>query len=555
MVGTTATTAAIGTPTADAAALPPSDLPVIPLSGVDSTTLGPNLPALERVSPETQLRPTVPETSSSASPPPLPTKDTPVMHAEEFAPTPPLKPKHQMPAKEIPEPSVQPQILPNLNTGAGLDDENDKLQNEIVKSLSPRPSAVGEEVSEEHEDYAARESSYLADYYFRSEDDEEEPLPSLGKVATQGSNPALSPVTSNVDANPEIRPLSPRRPQEEAHPSLPHKFSWERSLESVSAKPIEEAAPVSESTRPLSEHAGPGLSGPEPKEWYDESPVGSSTHLPAGDEHASKDAAILPGSTALAVATLKYASADEPVEAKSRRITLPEPRPISLAEEKELASPLPPDDMHPAISSSSRPDAPDSPLHETFSHSTSHQFHPAGPDSRIMSFKEIANLKDRTERIQKFAETRQRFATMDTGLNDWLSAVQALHPEYAEITGTWGAGSRLSTHGLASVRSRFSKATGQSTLQAPYYTHYLNANSPSTPATPTTQAGPSAPTGTQQGFSSAGSKLTSQQVQAKGKEFLHSAGIFGGKAGKAGKGLLAKGKNKLRSAGGGDKVD
>jgi len=535
-------------PTGDAAALPPSDLPVVPLSGVNSTTLDPNLPALERVSPEIQLRQAVPETLSSASPPPLPMKDTPVMsqdHAEQFPPTPPLKPKHQMPAKETPGPSVQPRVLATLSTGAGLDDENDKLQNEIVKSLSPRPSAVGE-VSEEHEDYAARESSYLADYYFQSNDDEEEPLPSLGKVATQESNRILSPVTSNFDANREIRPLSPRRPQEEARPSLPHKFSWDQSLENVSVKPIEEAAPESESTRPLSEHAGPGSSAPEAKEWYDESLAGSSTHLPAGDEHASKDATILPGSAA---------SADELVEAKSRRITLPEPRPLSLAEEKELASPLPLDDVHPAVSSSSRQDAPGSPLYETLSHSASHQLRSAGPDSRIMSFKEIANVKDRTERIQKFAETRERFATMDTGLNDWLSALQALHPEHAEITGAWGAGSRLSAHGLASVRSRFSKATGQSSLQAPYYTHYLNATSPSTPVTPTTQAGPSASGGTQQGFSPAGAKLTSQQVQAKGKEFLHSAGVFGGKAGKAGKGLLAKGKNKLRSAGSGDKVD
>tara|TARA_R110002060_G_scaffold48987_2_gene59948 strand:+ start:632 stop:826 length:195 start_codon:yes stop_codon:yes gene_type:complete len=63
------------------------------------------------------------------------------------------------------------------------------------------------------------------------------------------------------------------------------------------------------------------------------------------------------------------------------------------------------------------------------------------------------------------------------------------------------------------------------------------------------------PSGSQQGFSAVGNKITTQQVQAKGKELLHTAGIFGGKAGKAGKGLLAKGKNKLRAAGGGDKVD
>jgi hypothetical protein len=281
--------------------------------------------------------------------------------------------------------------------------------------------------------------------------------------------------------------------------------------------------------------------------------------LPAENEQARKDTAVLAGGAALAAATLAYASTEEPVEAKSRRLSLEREKDLaSLAEEKELASPLPPDDMHPAVSRSSGQAAPESPSYNPLSQSATRQSLPAGPDSRILSFKEIASVKDRNERIQKFAETRERFATMDTGLTEWLAALQAEHPEYAEINETWGggAGSRLSTHGLASVRSRFAKVaggSGGSSLQAPYYTHYLNATSPTTPVAPT-QAGPSMSAGTQ-GFSPAGTKLTSHQVQAKGKEFLHSAGIFGGKAGKAGKGLLAKGKSKLRSAGGGDKVD
>jgi hypothetical protein len=40
--------------------------------------------------------------------------------------------------------------------------------------------------------------------------------------------------------------------------------------------------------------------------------------------------------------------------------------------------------------------------------------------------------------------------------------------------------------------------------------------------------------------------MSSGQIQSKGKEFLHSAELFGGKA----KGLFAKGKNKLRASGG-----
>jgi hypothetical protein len=176
------------------------------------------------------------------------------------------------------------------------------------------------------------------------------------------------------------------------------------------------------------------------------------------------------------------------------------------------------------------------------------------PTSRILAFKEIAAMKNPHQRIQTFDETRQRFAAMDSGLIDWMSALKAQHPEHAHATGSWSGAAFLAPTG--SARSKYPKATGQALppLQQPYYQQYLNA-SPTTPGTPVSRPGPSIPSGSQQGFSPAGGKLTGQQVQAKGKELLHTAGIFGGKAGKAGKGLLAKGKNKLRGSGAGDKVD
>jgi len=137
-----------------------------------------------------------------------------------------------------------------------------------------------------------------------------------------------------------------------------------------------------------------------------------------------------------------------------------------------------------------------------------------------------------------------------------MITMKAQHPEHANTTSSFGS-SRAINFPNGSARGKFGKAPGGAPppLQPPYYQQYLNASSPTSPGTPGSRPGPSTPVGSQQGLSPAGTKIKTQQVQAKGKELLHTAGIFGGKAGKAGKGLLAKGKNKLRGAGGGDKVD
>jgi hypothetical protein len=132
-----------------------------------------------------------------------------------------------------------------------------------------------------------------------------------------------------------------------------------------------------------------------------------------------------------------------------------------------------------------------------------------------------------------------------------MATLKAQHPEHSNATGSYAG---LGGVPGGSARSKFAKANapGAQPLQQPYYQQYLNASSPTNPSTPVSKPGPNLPAAyQQQGFSPA----SGGKVQAKGKEFLHTAGIFGGKAGKAGKGLLAKGKNKLRGAGSGDKVD
>ena len=168
----------------------------------------------------------------------------------------------------------------------------------------------------------------------------------------------------------------------------------------------------------------------------------------------------------------------------------------------------------------------------------------------ILPFKEIAAIKSSQQRIQKYNETRLKFGAMDSGLTKWIADLQSQHPEHSDVTSSFGR----PTFGAPPGSARSKLSPGQAPpLQQPYYQQYLNASSPTTPGTPVAKPGPSTPVGAQQGFSPAAG-ITTQQVQAKGKELLHTAGVFGGKAGKVGKGLLAKGKNKLRGTGG-DKVD
>ena len=181
---------------------------------------------------------------------------------------------------------------------------------------------------------------------------------------------------------------------------------------------------------------------------------------------------------------------------------------------------------------------------------------PANSQPKLPAFREIMAVKTAGERIRGFNDTQRQFAEMNTGLAHWLAMTIASLPEHGDIvtnggrTGVSGPGhkpspSRAKLGGLIS-----SSQTGQ-----PYYQQYLDATpQASTPGGAPQGAMASSPS---QGFSPSsgpGGKSSSQQVQAKSKELLHSAGVFGGKANVAAKGLFSKGKSKLRDASGSKKV-
>jgi hypothetical protein len=492
---------------------------------------------------------------------------------------------------------------------------NESLQPEQLEDQTTYSDGRYSYLPREYDNYwaTASEDAELASSNAQKATEEamqvEVPAPSEAPVTSEGLSDVLE---SPTDAEPPpIPPLSARRTSmaTESRPSIPHRFSWETSTEDVSPSQSREAAPevpaIPMRQEPYQQQAAEGpmkvmdeglATGPsshaadapysqsnshaadipysQPATLdYDKELGAQGLRSPISEasdddhDHAGRDAALLAGGAALGgaatAASVHSYSIQTPQQSQQPQ------RRLSLAEEKDArvssypVSPTPPEEEHPSRSpqayfsgpSTEQPAASaapssvspiNSPIKTQFS-----------PTSRILAFKEIAAIKNPHQRIQTYDETRQRFAAIDSGLIDWMANLRAQHPEHATATASFSGAAFPVPNG--SARSKYSKATGQSLppLQQPYYQQYLNA-SPTTPGTPVSRPGPSipsGPSGSQQGFSPAGGKSTGQQVQAKGKELLHSAGIFGGKAGKAGKGLLAKGKNKLRGSGAGDKVD
>ena len=175
----------------------------------------------------------------------------------------------------------------------------------------------------------------------------------------------------------------------------------------------------------------------------------------------------------------------------------------------------------------------------------------------IPSFRAILALKDPTERIQTFKATREQFAHMNTGLSQWLVATMNDLPEHSDLLTNGGVFGNISSYRPSPSRTKFPgfRVTSGQSSQLPQHQQYLGTNSQMMPPSPNSPAVMSSanPSGYSPGGSSG--RVSSQQMQSKGKDLLHSAGLFGGKANTAAKGLFSKGRSKFRGSGSADKVD
>lgn len=182
------------------------------------------------------------------------------------------------------------------------------------------------------------------------------------------------------------------------------------------------------------------------------------------------------------------------------------------------------------------------------------------PQAKVATFRDILALQTPAERIRAFNETREQLASLDQGLSHWLAVKTNEMPEHA--SGAFvsdkpppaAAGQKPSAFKskLPGIRS-----SGAQQAQQPYYQQYLNAT-PQASGSEANNGQPNSASNSSQSLPPVGvtpGKMSTQQVQAKGKDFLHSAGVLGGKANVAAKGFFSKGRSKLRGSTGVDKVD
>ena len=165
-----------------------------------------------------------------------------------------------------------------------------------------------------------------------------------------------------------------------------------------------------------------------------------------------------------------------------------------------------------------------------------------GVQSKVPAFREILALKTAAERIRSFNEARDHFANTELELRNWLTTMSNARPEHADVLANVGRPPAAIMDHKPST-SRLLSGLRSTGSQQPGVRPGISASD----------------TGNSfyQGSSplAGGSKISSHQVQAKGKDLLHSAGVFGGKANVAAKGLFSKGRSRLKEARGSDKVD
>ncbi|KAI1973485.1 hypothetical protein LOZ53_003722 [Ophidiomyces ophidiicola] len=404
-----------------------------------------------------------------------------------------------------------------VNTSS-TNDLNDRLRDEIIRSLTPAPpNQPSDSIDNIGGDLESRsrirhESNLVPneyDYYWGERSDRitsSLPLSLAIPQDTSLSNASKARPPSLLDQNSTDipQPLGRNRdsicsPQQ---PALKKKFSWESDSDGGDSRT---PAPLREPDQQPTDIASPR----DPSETIrkvDDTVDSTSSPIPPLKRASSPVLSPILCETPSVVAHESTGETELP-----SKNTLPN-APL-LHENNFMSEPLPSRDSVEQVDSPS--------MAET-----------AG----ILGFREIMAMTTTSQKISAFDRAREQFATSDTGLQDWLNqTVESLseHADLIQHNGALPPGSIASQRPIP--RAKFSRLPS------------LHL---------TSQEGPTASrTHMRHSSTPLSSMIHTQQVQAKGKDLLHSAGVLGGKAGGAAKGLFAKGRNRFRHSGSADKVD
>ena len=467
----------------------------------------------------------------------------------------------------------RPVLLPSLSTDNGSQYESDRLRREIIRELSPRltsePSTAESSSSVQHESmhlaqprqqHESRVIPREYDSYWNGSDSERSsqasspkgpPQESQGVMDVNVPKPNTLSPRSDVEKPSPISPEAVSRPQEhmpempERPGPPPHRFSWEVPSEHTTPKPtpvrnLPETPSQSISAREDrfdTPEALPSLhqdiAGQQGMNFSDSSqtPIGMGAPLQAEDTQQSLEPR----------GAIQLTEGKRSMEAarSDQRVALENPTyPEQPATEPETVSTNDAPRQHQGIDPSVEI-APNSSEPLSTANDVLLPPAPSNVAPKIPSFREILSLKEPRDRIKGYNEAREQFANMDTGLAHWLAITTTELPEHKEILPN---GKLAGISGVKPMTSRTNKLGGL--LPANSFTHQLHqANSPLGTSDGVQVSGGN----THQGHSPSGGsvKMSSQQ---RGKDLLHTAGVFSGKANVAAKGLFSKGKSKLRGA-------
>ncbi|EZF70335.1 hypothetical protein H105_07392 [Trichophyton soudanense CBS 452.61] len=163
-------------------------------------------------------------------------------------------------------------------------------------------------------------------------------------------------------------------------------------------------------------------------------------------------------------------------------------------------------------------------------------------NQKAPEFREITSIPQPAQRIAAFNNARDVYANTDSGLDGWIKNVaETGHPDNAETIQRNGIAPTdpNATHRPIPSQGKFPKLPSLGNISLPSRHH--------------DGSGPGHGHTRQSSGVQLGGMMNTQHVQAKGKDLLHSAGVLGGKAGDAAKGLFAKGRSKFRHSGSADK--
>jgi len=590
----------------------PSDMQLSPNKSED---YGPPSQGRGSLHPEAS-RPRIPllsdDEASTAAPTPLP-KNTPQVLAEpsqaaDYFPSSSRVQNNENDTYRVDDPRKQPPTLPLLNTETRSEQyESDRLRKEIVRELTPMSASEPTTAETDYSNYqptlstnpsvtrTGHESGVLPREYesYWNDANSDDEVDEYQREPAQVEDAATAERRENAAV--VVQPLQPSHNHEYVPPAsvaqgdpvqgrpqmLPHRFSWEPPQQGLSeaAGPAQEqtAAPTSiflKSAVYPEGHSSQPQEGPS-EAYASMSPTVRTVTDPVMDESPSVPEKDLPVSEARNIASRWDGTMDAGKELPSH------PSGLDVAPstaEKQLDSSHTSghlDDMsnvspHSPVSQSHRGQLSEPPRLEPPAHigpSPPLQVvdlppmpPPANAQPKFPAFREILALKNPSDRIRAYNETRDHFAHMNTGLAHWLAATTNDLPEHADLlTSSGRPAMNLQGHRTSQSRSKLGGLLpgGGQSGQQPYFQQYLNASPGQHSASDGNAPGSGIGGGSPQGFSpsgGSGGKLSSQQVQAKGKDLLHTAGVFGGKANVAAKGLFSKGKSKLKAAGGNEKV-